>query len=75
MKKVKEVFDASAARQEIAELVGYGNGQCSPDDTQWVIQQLLIQEIKRLRQEQYRLSYAVQNYLCVFEKQHGKLSI
>jgi hypothetical protein len=72
MKKVKEVFNASAARQEIAELVGYGQGQWGSNDTQWVIQQLLIQEIKRLRQEQARLNYAVQNYLQVFEKQYGK---
>jgi hypothetical protein len=75
MKNSREVFNASAARQEIAELVGYGNGQCSADDTQWVIQQLLIQEIKRLRQDNARLNYAVQNYLQVFEKQHGKLTI
>jgi hypothetical protein len=46
MKKTKEVFNASAARQEIAKLVDYGNGGECGDDTQWVIQQLLIQEIK-----------------------------
>ena len=75
MKEQEEVINAGAARRELAQAVDYGDGCCSSDDTQWFIQNLLIQEIKRLRGEIFHLRQTAINYLGVFEKEHGGIDV
>ena len=66
-------IDSSAARQAMANAVGYGCGQSnSPDDRQYLIQGLLIEEIKRLQRENFQLKLVTKNYLEVFDKEKSQ---
>ena len=66
-------IDSSAARQAMANAVGYGCGESnSPDDRQYLIQGLLIEEIKRLQRENFQLKLVTKNYLEVFDKEKSQ---
>jgi len=71
-KQAEEKIDSGAARRELESAVGYNcAGQC-PDDTVWVIQGILVGEIKRLRRENAQLSYLVSNYLTVLDQEKSQ---
>jgi len=61
-------IDSSAAREALADLVGYGKGDCSSgDETNYLIRELLVAEIRRSRNQYSQLKYYVENYLIVLD--------
>jgi hypothetical protein len=63
-------IDSSAAREQLANAVGYNAGQSlASDEGRYLIQKLLVDEIQRLRSELEALKCTTRNYLSVLEKE------
>jgi hypothetical protein len=69
----EESFNLTQYREKLAARIGYGQNNFVNDDTEWLIRGLLVQEIKRLRIEYDVLKADVENYLGIFEREHGKI--
>jgi hypothetical protein len=62
-------YQASDAHQELASYIGFNQNGCYPDDTVYTIQEILLAEIKRLRQERAKLVHLVENHLTALQKE------
>lgn len=65
----RDKFDSSTARQELEAYIGLKEDCCCGDNTQQVITGILIDEIKRLREERTYLEYLVEKYLTILQKE------
>lgn len=66
-------IDLSAAREAMADAVGYERGECgTSDNRRFIIEGLLIEEITRLREQNHDLKFTVQNYLEVLSKEKAQ---
>lgn len=67
---IKGKFDASAAREELAAAIGFGTAQAyTYNESEFMIQGILLEEIKRLRQQRAQLIDLVDNYLTVLQQE------
>ena len=67
--KNEPVYDASMARRDLENAVGYGCKSSCSDETPYFIQAILIQEIKRLRQDHAHLRWLVENFLTALDEE------
>lgn len=63
---------SAEVRSDLAELVGFGSGACEADDGKvYLIQDILLKEIQRLRRENDLLKWTAHRYLLILSQEEA----